>query len=226
MTDKKKIKAALAVNILITLATIGVVISYFCGNDGQYHIPPEFRFCLFTTDSNVLCMLTSVIMAVFEIRFLRTGKPIPKLAVLIKFVGTSAVALTFAIVVLFLGPITNFVTMVFGGTSIYMHFFGPIIAFVSFCFLENIHIVSKKALIPAAVPTVIYGIVYAIMVVFVGADNGGWIDFYSFNIGGFWYISFTVIVLLSISLAAVVRLVHNKCCKMSEKSNNIDENQE
>ncbi len=210
MMSRKNAVISLVMNTVIVLSTIGIIISYFSGNDGQYHIPPSFRFFLFTTDSNIICMMTAAVMCFFEIRFLKTGKDIPLLAVALKFAGTTAVALTFGVVVLFLGPSTDFVTMVFGGTSVYMHFAGPIIAFVSFCFLENIHRISKKMFIPAVVPTFIYGIVYVIMVVFIGSENGGWIDFYGFNTGGFWYISFPAINLLSLGLAAVLRLIHNK----------------
>lgn len=213
MLSKKNTIISLVMNIIIALATLGVVISYFLGNDGQYNIPPSFRFFLFTTDSNILCMLTAIIMSYFEIRYLKTGKEIPEIAVILKLIGSNAVTLTFTVVVLFLGPMTDFVTMVFGGTSVYMHFAGPILAFVSFCFVENIHKISKKILIPAVVPTLIYGIVYTIMVVFIGSENGGWIDFYQFNTGGFWYISCIAIVLVSLGLAALLRLIHNKNIK-------------
>lgn len=210
MLSKKKAIISLAINIIITIATIGVVISYFLGNDGEYKIPPSFRFFLFTTDSNVLCMLSAVIIGFFEIRCLKTGKEIPPVAVIIKFVGTAAVVLTFTVVVLFLGPMTDFMTMVFGGTSIYMHFAGPLLAFVSFCFTETVHPVSKKMLIPAIIPALVYGSVYTVMVVFIGKENGGWIDFYGFNTGGFWYISCPVMVLVTLGLAAILRLIHNK----------------
>lgn len=211
--SKKNIVLSLTANILIVIATIGVVISYFCGNDGEYHIPPTFRFCLFTTDSNILCMLTALILACFEVRYLVTGKAIPKLAVWLKFVGSTAVAVTFSVVVLFLGPMTDFVSMVFGGTSVYMHFAGPLLGFVSFCFWENIHPVSKKMLLPALVPTLIYGIVYLVMVVAIGSERGGWIDFYGFNIGGFWYLTCLAIWLLTLGLAAILRLIHNRMTK-------------
>lgn len=210
MLTKRKAVLSLALNILITISTIGIVISYFCGNDGKYHILPHLRFCLFTTDSNILCMLSAVIMGWFEIRYLRTGRPVPEFAVVLKLVGTTAVALTFTVVVLFLGPMMGFVEMVFGGTSLYMHFLGPIFAFVSFCFLESSHRIKKKHLIPAIIPTVIYGIVYITMVILIGEENGGWADFYSFNIGGFWYLSCAVIILATLGLAALLRLAHNK----------------
>ncbi len=214
MLSRKNTIISLVMNIVITLATIAIIISYFCGNDGQYHIPPEFRFFLFTTDSNILCMLSAVIMGFFEIRYLKTGKEIPRLALALKFIGSTSVALTFTVVVLFLGPMTDFMAMVFGGTSAYMHFAGPLLAFISFCFVENIHRLSKKLLLPAVIPTLIYGTVYTVMVVFIGSENGGWIDFYQFNTGGFWYISCAVIALATLGLAALLRLIHNKNVKI------------
>lgn len=222
MFSCKRVVLSLVMNLIIVAATIGVVVSYFCGNDGEYHIPPSFRFCLFTTDSNILCMLTALILAVFEIRFLRKGKPVPRLALIMKFFGSSAVALTFAVVVLFLGPSTDFVTMVFGGTSIYMHFAGPLLGVGSFCFVENAFRLEKKLLIPAIIPTAIYAAVYITMVVFIGSENGGWYDFYGFNIGGFWYISCLAIILLSLGLAAVLRLLHNKISKDPIVSNKTE----
>ena len=213
MLSKKNAVISLAINIFITIATIVVVISYFCGNDGEYHIPPLFRFNLFTTDSNILCMLTALIMACFEIRFLKTGKAIPKLAVILKFIGSTAVALTFVVVVLFLGPSTDFIGMVFGGTSVYMHFAGPLLAFISFCFTERICHIEKKFLIPSVIPTSLYGMLYITMVIFIGEKNGGWYDFYGFNIGGFWYLSCMVIILATLGLAALLRIIHNKNIK-------------
>lgn len=215
MLSKKNTVISLIMNILITIATVCVVISYYCGNDGEYHIPPSFRFCLFTTDSNILCALSAAILAFFEIRYLKTGKTIPKTAVALKLTGTTAVALTFVVVVLFLGPSTNFINMVFGGTSVYMHFAGPLLGIISFCFIERLHIIEKKLLIPAVIPAAIYGAVYIVMVVFIGERNGGWYDFYGFNIGGFWYLSCVVIILVTLGLAAFLRLLHNRLVRSS-----------
>lgn len=217
LISKKNVIISLVMNIIIVLATIGVIISYFCGNDGEYHIPPDFRFCLFTTDSNILCALSAAVLSFFEIRNLKTGKAIPKAAMALKLVGSTAVALTFVVVVLFLGPTTDFMSMVFGGTSVYMHFAGPLLGIISFCFIERLHLMEKKLIIPAIIPTVVYAIVYVTMVIIIGEKNGGWYDFYGFNIGGFWYISSIVIILVSAGLAAIMRLIHNRMTKTCTK---------
>lgn len=209
MDSRKKLYISLAMNIFIFLATTGVVISYFFGNDGQYHIEPSFRFNLFTTDSNILCGVSALVMAVFEIRLMKTKKTIPKWAFILKYTGTCALAVTFFTVIFFLGPSTNFMEMVLGGTSIYMHFLGPIIAFVSFCFFETSKPLSMPVSLMGIIPTALYGAWYCTEVVFITESNGGWMDFYGFNQGGYWYITYPVMVLASFGLCMLVRALHN-----------------
>ena len=208
--DKKRLAAALAVNILMAAATVAVVVSYFMGNEGQYHITPMQRFMLFTTDSNILNALSAICIIPAQISVL-SGKStsIPMALRILRYTGTCAVALTFTVVVLFLGPTMGFLEM-FAGTSVYMHLAGPVLAFVSFCYLET----SEPARLPVtaagAAPAALYGIVYLVQVVFIGAENGGWMDFYGFNTGGFWYISFFIITGAAFGLSVLIRLVHNR----------------
>ena len=214
MSDKKKLIAAAVMNIIIFLSTTGIMISYFLGNEGEYHILPMQRFWLFTTDSNILCAVTSLIAAISEMRILLgKSEKIPAAAAVLKYMGTVAVLLTFTVVMCFLGPTMGYVEMLFSGTSVYMHLLGPVMAFVSLVFFEN-GIVLKKRMIPlGALSVFIYGIVYVTMVIFIGEANGGWMDYYGFNIGGFWYISFATITLVSVGIAAIVRLAYNRSGK-------------
>ena len=209
MDSRKTLYISLAMNIFIFLATTGVVISYFFGNDGQYHIEPSFRFNLFTTDSNILCGVSALVMAVFEIRLIKTKQTVPRWAFILKYTGTCALAVTFFTVIFFLGPSMGFMEMVFGGTSIYMHFLGPIIAFVSFCFFETSKPLSMPVSLMGIIPTALYGAWYCTEVVFITEANGGWMDFYGFNQGGYWYITYPVMVLASFGLCMLVRALHN-----------------
>ncbi len=218
MKTTTKTKLSIVLNAIILLTTIGVVISYFFGNDGKYHIEPLFRFNLFTTDSNLLCAAAAAFMIPFEIRLLKKGTPVPRWVFLVKYVGTCAVTLTFFTVVCFLGPMMGFMDMVFGGTSIYMHFFGPILGFVSFCFLETSQPISLPTSLIGLIPMLVYGGVYCYMVVILTAERGGWIDFYQFNQGGYWYISFAVIMAAMFGFCSVIRLVHNRIAARSQKT--------
>lgn len=213
--NKKRITAAFVINLIIFLATTGVVISYFFGNDGEYHIDPLGRFRLFTTDSNILCAVTSLIAAVAELRIL-TGKAdkLPFAVQVMKYIGTTAVMLTFTVVVTFLGPTMGYIEMLFVGTSIYMHLLGPILAFVSFVFLEEGNALKKRIIPLGGASVFVYGIYYLVRFVFIEPVGSGWYDFYGFNIGGFWYISFVVLNLVGVGLAALLRLLHNRKYKV------------
>ena len=213
MDSKKKLYLALTMNLFIFLATLGVVISYFFGNDGEYHIEPSFRFNLFTTDSNILCGAAALVMAVFQLRQAKNNKPVPRWAFILKYTGTCAVVLTFFIVIFFLGPSMGFMQMVFGGTSLYMHFLGPIIAFLSFCFFETSEPLDMKISLLGIIPPVLSGGWYCTEVVFITAENGGWTDCYGFNNGGYWYIAYPLIVVVSFGMCVLVRAVHNSASK-------------
>lgn len=213
MKSKTKLYISTAMNIFIFLATAGVVISYFFGNDGEYHIEPLFRFNLFTTDSNILCAVSAVIMAFFQARQLKNNKPVPRWAFVLKYTGTCAVVLTFFTVIFFLGPSMGFMQMVFGGTSLYMHFSGPITAFVSFCFFETSEPLKLSVSLTGIIPTVLYGAWYCTEVVLITEQNGGWIDFYGFNQGGYWYIAYPLMIVVSFGLCMLVRAVHNSASK-------------
>ena len=218
MDSKKKLYLAFAMNLFIFLATLGVVISYFFGNDGEYHIEPSFRFNLFTTDSNILCGAAALVMAVFQLRQMKNNKPVPKWAFILKYTGTCALSVTFFTVIFFLGPSMGFMEMVFGGTSIYMHFFGPIIAFISFCFFETSKPLSMPVSLTGIIPTAVYGAWYCTEVVFITAENGGWMDFYGFNQGGYWFITYPVMILAAFGLCMLVRAVHNAVSKKLSKN--------
>lgn len=215
MGNKKRIIAAFVINLIIFITTVAVVVSYFFGNDGEYHIEPLGRFRLFTTDSNILCAVTSLIAAAAELRIL-TGKAekLPLAVQVLKYIGTVAVMLTFTVVVTFLGPTMGYVEMLFKGTSIYMHLCGPILAFVSFVFLEEGEALKKRIIPLGAVSILVYGIYYLVRFVFIEPVGSGWHDFYGFNIGGFWYISAVLINLVGVGLAALLRLLHNRKYKV------------
>ena len=183
MDSKKKLYLALTMNLFIFLATLGVVISYFFGNDGEYHIEPSFRFNLFTTDSNILCGAAALVMAVFQLRQMKNNKPVPKWAFILKYTGTCALSVTFFTVIFFLGPSMGFMEMVFGGTSVYMHFFGPIIAFISFCFFETSKPLSMPVSLTGIIPTAVWRLDG-----FLRIQSGRLLVYYlsCHDIGGIW----------------------------------------
>ena len=164
-----------------------------------------FRY--FTVDSNILAALTCLLLIPYNIRSLRRGKDsIPKWALTLKMIGTVAVTLTFAVVMLYFIPLVGFGGGLLSGANLPLHLLCPLLAMISFCFFERGLFVTKTRLLLGVVPSVIYGTVYLIQVIFLR----NWEDFYYFNVGGFWYLTFLIFPALTYLLALVLRAVHNK----------------
>ena len=218
MLSKSKLISSIVINIIIFIATLCVVVSYFLWDYGLDGVTAVERFMYFTTDSNILCGASALILAVYEILVLcKKSESIPSFALIFKYIGTVSVMLTFLTVVCFLGPIYTY-GFVFHDTALYMHLIGPLLALFSFCFLETANKISFKTAITGLVPMAIYGAVYVTEVVFIGESKGGWKDFYSFNQGGYWYITVLIMLLATFIISLLVWLFHNKMTAKSEKS--------
>ncbi len=207
-------------NALIVICTAAIVVSYFTGKPGVLIRNGYESFKFFTTDSNILSAIAALIVLIFDIRILiGKDKEIPHWAVMAKYIGTTSVMLTFATVMLFLGPMFGYY-FVLKDTAFYMHFVGPLLALLSFWLFETSYIIPKRFIHLAAIPMAIYGVVYVIEVLVIG-EFDGWDDFYGFNTGGRWYLSIAAILLGTYLLAIVIRLLHNYAVKKHiEKSIN------
>ena len=209
MVIKRKIAVAITLNVVLVIATTAIVLSFFLGNKDAFirSGPQSFRF--FTTDSNVLCMIGTMIMIPFEVRVLsgRAAK-LPRFAVVIKYVTTASVTLTFFTVMFFLGPIFGYGVFL-NDTGIFTHLISPLLAFYTFTLLETDCEISFKNVLWAIVPTLIYGTVYLTQVLIIGKENGGWEDFYFFNLGGYWYISAAVMFIAGLLINLLLMNLHN-----------------
>ena len=218
--SKSKTIVSLIMNALIVIFTTAIVVSYFTGKPGVLIKTGVESFKFFTTDSNILSAIAALIVLIFDIRILvGKDKEIPGWAVTAKYVGTTSVMLTFATVMLFLGPMFGYY-FVLKDTAFYMHFVGPLLALLSLWFFEPDYIIPKRFIHLAAIPMAIYGTVYLIEVLIIG-EFDGWDDFYGFNTGGRWYLSIAAILLGTYLLAIIIRLLHNHTVKKRlEKSKN------
>ena len=171
------------------------------------------KFIFFTVDSNVLAALTLLIALPFKYRRLVTGKPLPFFCVVLSFVGVAASSVTFMTVLLFLGPALGYGNM-FLGNNLLLHLVCPVCMAASFIFDFGSDKKLKFRYTPLSLlPTVLYGILYFIMVMVVGAENGGWEDFYGFNGGGVWYLSAVLMLAGTYATGVMLWLAH----KISEK---------
>lgn len=209
----KKIFAALLLNIAVVIATASIVASYFFYSRNPLVKSGFDSFQFFTTDSNVLAALSSLVMIPYEVQIMRgKRKKLPHAAIVFKYIGMTSVMLTFLTVMVLLMPTYGAVFTLLG-TAFYMHLTGPLTALATFLFLETDSKIKLPETVLAIIPSLLYGAVYLTQVVFIGEKNGGWSDFYTFNRGGYWYIAMVVIIGVTYLIAVLTRLVHNKMTK-------------
>ena len=204
---------------------IFVMAFYAVGMSWRYHASGEFNgsglttFRYFTTDSNILCGLVSLLAAGFTLPVLfEKREQVPKFALLLKYAGACAVSLTFTVVIVFLGPIYGYELM-YRGASFYMHGIVPILAMVSWICFDRGYRLKFWAVPVSMIFVAIYGIVYFYQVVVRGIAHGGWPDFYAFTRGGRWWLSILFVGLGAAVLCIVLLILHN-CCDREKKQKN------
>lgn len=202
---KTKAAISLIMNCLTASVTAFIIVLLFFIDDPVLdHGWDSFLF--FTTDANILTAVASAIVAVFDVRILR-GKAdaLPRFAELLKYVGVVSLMLTFVTVMCFLVPIYG-VGYELGGTNCHVHLVAPMLSLISFLFCENQSKISLKESLLGLLPTAVYAAVYYVMVVAIGAENGGWVDFYTFNQDGRWFFVFVAIMAVTFGICTLVRL--------------------
>ena len=173
-------------NLIIVLCTIYCSILCFRDKEGNWSFS-EFRRKLrfFTLLSNLLSAFASLV-ALFFLR----NSGLPYGVWLLKYLGTASVTVTCLTVMVFLGPTMGYKSQL-EGWSFYLHVVGPLLAIISFCFLERTWPLSFAVALLGLLPVVLYGILYLYKVVIAGQ----WEDFYGFNKNGKWKTSFTAMVI-------------------------------
>ncbi|MCQ2512394.1 MAG: hypothetical protein MJ092_03300 [Lachnospiraceae bacterium] len=217
-TSKAKLIAALILNIFIIGTMVYSLVVFFTGiGDGNMAVHGTRCFMFFTIDSNLLMALASIVSIICLIKQLKDNRYVfPKSVTVFNLIATAGVTITFLVVLCFLGPISGYLPM-YAGTNLFMHALNPIAAIILYMFLQTDNRMTLKNNIFGIITTIVYGTVYAVMVIFIGARNGGWYDFYHFNIGGFWYISYIVMQGVALGVSVLLSIVHNKMLKRSEK---------
>lgn len=208
MSVKTKAVISIIINILMTLITAGIIISYFFIKNFLIRTNQEI-FWYFTTDSNILAGIAAIVVVIFDIQILRgKRKAIPKPAIILKFAGVVAVMITMMTCLVYLAPKYGF-SFIFGGSFFHMHLAGPLMAFISLCFFDQGERLGFLEAQLAHIPCVIYAVVYFVMVNAIGEANGGWRDLYHFSENSTWYIAAVLLTVQEFILLTATRLVYN-----------------
>lgn len=113
----------------------------------------------YTQDSNLILLVACAIYLYYLFR----SKTMPGWVGSLKFVATCMVTLTFLVVVFILTPMAHSFKLFYTGSNLYHHVLGPILAVVTFLMFESELMPSKKDLLWAIIPTLIYAVVTSIL---------------------------------------------------------------
>ncbi len=175
-------------NLLIFACTAAAFLSCF-RRDGRWDLKNGAEALRFFTVLSNLFSGFAALLAALTLRF----DGLPYAVWLLKYVATASVTVTLLTVLLFLGPTVGY-KMLFQGRDLYLHLFGPLLAVVSFCFLERFYPLRFPTALWGAGPVLLYGLFYLYKVVLC-PEGKRWEDFYGYNKKGKWPISFAAMML-------------------------------
>ena len=192
--------------VLLVYESIYIIACFVIGGNGNMANAGLGAFRYFTIDSNALAAVSAAVLLPFELIcvFSRKERNIPTAVSVLKLAGTAGVALTFLVVITFLGPTQGYDIM-FEGGNYYLHGVCPVLAIISCIFFDGSKEITRKQGWPALLPCFIYMLVYLLMVIVLG----GWPDFYGFNRNGLWPVTVVIILILNTLVVMALRKLHN-----------------
>ena len=181
--------------------------SFYClisdgSKDGVWSLRTVlFRLRFFTRLSNLMSG-TAALLVLLMLR----ANGLPYWVWLIKFVGTASVTVTFLTVIFFLGPTQGYRNLL-SGTGFFEHAAGPLLAILSFCFLERFQNLPFRTALLSIVPVLLYGILYGYKVL-LAPEEKRWDDFYGFIRGGNWILPAVGMLLACFAVGQLIRLLY------------------
>ena len=169
MSNKIKLKISLILNILIVIMTIFAFVVMFTdfkfmpGTETTIASSKVGRFRFFTIDSNLLRGITALVFLIQQIKLL-TGniKEIDTKYYVFNLMSTSSVALTFLVVIGYLGWITpNGLYSMYIDKNLFFHGLIPLVAIINFIFFTNTNKLKFIHTCYGLIPMGIYAIYYA-----------------------------------------------------------------
>jgi len=204
--------ALISAGIVAVCVCVGVVMNLVTLYDENFDHMGIRTFCMFTVNSNILAGLSMLLCIPYTVDGLRTGYyHLPDWVVVLMHIAVTAVSLTFLVSLVLLAPVKGF-GLIFSGSRFFLHGVCPVLSIVTFCCFICSHLIRLRESPLALIPVFIYAVVYLVMVVIIGEENGGWNDFYGFATRVPLWISLVVLMPLTYGVSTLLRLGHNRCC--------------
>lgn len=213
----KKNKISLIINIIIVvLVVIGCIFMFtgfkFMPSDNKLEVSNIEMFKFYTVDSNIFMAIVSMTYVFFQFKLNKKAiNEIPIYVYILKFVGTSAIFLTFITTAFFLTPQYGLYAM-YNNNNLLFHLIVPILSIVSYVFFDKYNNKYRDALF-GIIPMSIYSIFYTSNVLLHLKDNkvSYDYDFYGFLQGDLNNIFLAIpIVFFSAYLISILLVFLNK----------------
>ncbi|MBO5077229.1 MAG: hypothetical protein J5584_06515 [Clostridia bacterium] len=210
ITRRECLFALISALVVVVCVCIGVTMNLTTSADENFDHMGLRTFCMFTVNSNILAAAAMAMVIPYTMDGLRTHNYyLPRWVVDLVYAGVTAVGLTFLVSLCILAPVKGFM-LIFSGSRFFLHAVCPILAVVAFCFFMSQKVLKFWDSLFALIPVLIYAVLYFIMVVVVGEENGGWNDFYGFVTRVPWWVSVITLLPMSLLIANGIRLLHNR----------------
>ena len=159
----------------------------------------------FTMISNTMAALSITFVIPFAVEGIRNNRFIlPRWVSVLLFISTNSISIVLILVISLLRYTSP--DEVFGNGGVYAHFVCPVLVLILFFQIEGGHQYKRRERILACLPFCLYLVVYYIMVVVVGKENGGWDDIY--HVTG--YISSFLSITIGTVVAYIMSLLISK----------------
>ena len=170
----------------------------------------EASFRFFTVCSNLFSALACFLSVPFAVEGVRKNEyRIPEWCIALHYMGATTVAVTLIFSIFLIAPVKG-LEIAFGGVNFFLHFLCPLMCICAFIFLQSECRMGWRHTLLSLVPFFIYATVYFIEVVVIGAEAGGWDDFYQLNTRLPVALSLPIMVALALGLSRLLGFLHNR----------------
>ncbi|MBR7045390.1 MAG: hypothetical protein IKI23_06990 [Lachnospiraceae bacterium] len=193
--------------ILTAAATIGSWIHMFRKGGGKILSRRGLSSLkYYTTLSNLFAGGVSILLVLWILLKGASG-PVPAVLSLLKYSSAVSVALTFLVVLVFLGPRMGY-GLLFAGEQLFLHAIGPLLAILTFAASPLLSPFSLKDTFLSVLPALFYALAYAGNLLKNGLGDGEKInDWYGFAIWGLRSIPLVIPVVLAAAWCLALALL-------------------
>ena len=210
-TTRSKLALVLDVLIVFMVFYAWICMIFRLGDNGTIAAGGFRNLKYFTVLSNLLMAAASLTNIITTIKAKAYSTNTPAWAGSFKYMGATATALTFLVVITFLGPVYK-IPGLYSGANLWFHVVVPILSFVN-VIISHIGPLTMKDSFRTLIPLLVYGTGYIGNLLINGFGDGTYTnDWYGFLYWG-WGIGIgilVILILISWCMALLMRLLHNK----------------